>query len=139
MPFVRRTVAVLSSLFLLQLSLLGSGTLCTWHHGAARIDRAGHSMHGMSRISAPEKVVSAAADGRPASPSDSNGPTDHDGCRLPWAPGQCGAMATCGVTATPAAPTVASWIASTASIETVAPALARSGPTFAPELPPPRV
>jgi hypothetical protein len=144
MPFVRRTVAVLSSLFLLQLTLLGSGTLCAMHHGATGIDRAEHSMRGMAGIVAsptpsPESAVLAATDGNSSvSPSDYNGPTDHDGCRLPWAPGQCSSMTTCGVTVAPAALIVALSAPRTASVDIAAPELVRAGPSFAPELPPPR-
>lgn len=144
MPHVRRTVGALSSLFLLQLSLLGSGTLCAMRYGASDAAGPGHSMHVMGdtvagSTSAPEDAMSTIADvGGPVDPPDCHGPINQDGCQLPWAPGQCSSMTTCGITAAPTALIVTSWTAQAMSIEIAAPELVRSGPTFAPELPPPR-
>ena len=144
MPVVRRTVAVLSSLLLLQLTLLGSGTLCAMDHGASGVAGPGHSMHAMGdtvagSTSATGNAMATIVDvGGPVDRSDCNGPTRHDGCQLPWAPGQCSSVTTCGVTAAPTAIIVTSSTARAMSIEIAAPELVRSGPTFAPELPPPR-
>jgi hypothetical protein len=115
MLFVRRTLAVLSSLFLLQLTLLGSDTLCATGRGAIAVGGAGHSMRGMAGMA-----------------------SGHHDCGLPWAPTQCTAMTTCGVAAAPAAPMLASSAAPTTPVQIAAAEAGRSGPSFAPELPPPR-
>lgn len=141
MSFVRRFLAALSGLFLLQLSLLGSGTLCAIHHGAARDDAGVHTMHAMSGMRAglaTRASVSAMHDAdRPMSPADCGGMGEHGGCRLPWAPGRC-SMTACDVSATPAASIVASVTISVMTFELPTPAFFHPGPIFAPELPPPR-
>lgn len=142
MSFVHRSFAALCSLFLLQLSLLGSGTLCTLHHGAARNDDGAHGMRdmsGMSSSAGTRASVSAMFDSdAPMSPADCGGMGNHDGCGLPWAPGQCLSMTACDISAAPAARNVASVMMRAELLELPAPALLHSGPTSAPELPPPR-
>jgi hypothetical protein len=125
-----------------QLTLLGSGTLCAMHQGAARIDSSAHTMHGMQAMSsatttpAPGTAMSEVSG--PASPVDCTGLGEHDGCRLPWAPGQCSTMTACDISATPAS-IVAFATTRGVALTVSLPALIHSGPTFAPELPPPRV
>lgn len=144
MPFVRRSLAALSGIFLLQLTLLGSGTLCAVHVSATENDASARAMHQMVGMSAtesatqPNAVAMTTNASDPTNPVDCNGPRQHGGCRLPFAPGQCSSMTACDVSATPAA--MVARIALTRAIAPAlsAPALAHSGPTFAPELPPPR-
>ena len=140
MPFVRRSLAALSGLFLLQLLLLGSGTLCAMHHAASRDNAdAMHGMSGMSSGPATRASVSAMPQAeRPINPTDCGGMGEHGGCGLPWAPGQCSSMTACDVSATPAASIVASGTVPARAFELPSPALIHSGPIFAPELPPPR-
>ena len=144
MPLVRRSFAALSVLFLLQLMLLGSGTLCATHHGLARTGAQDHAMAmaGTAHQGSPHESALAMADesGSPMSPADcgNGGSGGHDGCRLPFAPGPCSSVTTCDVTATPAAAIGAAAYVQVAALEVPPPALGHSGPTFAPELPPPR-
>ena len=143
MSFVHRSLAALSAVFLLQLSLLGSGTLCAMHHGAARDNADAHAMHGMSGMSsgpATRASVSAVPEAEsPSNPTDCGGMGEHGGCGLPWAPGQCSSMTACDVSATPAASIVASVTMPVMAFELPTPALIHSGPIFATELPTPRV
>lgn len=142
MSLVRRSVAALSGLFLLQLMLLGSGTLCAMHHSLARAGAANHAMELADmahQARAHESAVTTADEPNiPMSPMDCNGSGSHDDCRLPFAPGQCSSVTTCDVSATPAAAIAMPVYAYTAALEVASPAFAHSGPTFAPELPPPR-
>lgn len=142
MSFVRRSFAALSGVLILQLLLLGSGTLSVMHHGRAQTVATKHAMTmagSRAELSSHASAVSNADESHtPMSPAGCNGGVDHDACRLPIAPGQCSFMTACDVSATPAA---AIWIALSvppATVELPSPALAPSGPTFAPELPPPR-
>lgn len=142
MSLVRRAFAALSGLFLLQLMLLGSGTLCAMHHSLASVGAANHAMAlaGVAHQNgAHESVVASAGEpNTPMSPMDCNGSGSHDDCRLPFAPGQCSSVTTCDVSATPAAAIAAPLYAHAVAREPASPAFAHSGPTFAPELPPPR-
>lgn len=137
-----RAVAALSGLFLLQLMLLGSGTLCAMHHGLARAGASNHAMAlaGLAHQTRSHEsaVTSTGEPNTPMSPMDCNGSGSHDDCRLPFAPGQCSSVATCDVSATPAAAIGAPAYARAAALELPSPAFGHSGPTFAPELPPPR-
>lgn len=142
MPLLRRSFAALSGLFLLQLMLLGSGTLCAMHHGLARAGVPNHAM-AMSGLAhqtrAHESLVTKAGESNtPMSPVDCGGSGGHDDCRLPFAPGPCSSATTCDVSATPAAAIGASAYVHVVALELPSPALGHSGPTFAPELPPPR-
>jgi hypothetical protein len=144
---LHRLTAVLSSALLLQLSLLASGSLCRMQgeHGmsaeamAAMGDApANHMSHGAQ----PRPQVSNAAAVSDASPDMSSGACDTGvgkSCDAPWAPAGCASMATC-VTAVSALDAAA---ISTSAIATIAVQVVRSadmplGPTFPPELPPPR-
>jgi len=141
MSFVHRSFAALSGVFLLQLSLLGTGTLCALHPSEARNDAGLHAMHEMAGMrSAVMTLTSVAAISdadAPMSPADCGGMGNQDGCGVPWAPGQCLSMTACAMSATPAARSVES-LTIRDVLELPSPALLHSGPTFAPELPPPR-
>lgn len=142
MPLLHRFVAALSSLLLLQFLALGSGTLCAIQHSMTRASTA-HSMHHMSAAGRSDMSVMASmtvttAAEAPVNPADCNGSGQHDGCGLPFAPGQCSSMTTCAISAMPAVMDVSSADVGTVVLELSSPTLEHSGPTFAPELPPPR-
>lgn len=143
MPLVRRSFAALSGLFLMQLMLLGSGTLCALHHGLAGASAVNHAIaiSGMAHQTGSHEslVTKAGESSTPMSPVDCGGSGGHDDCRLPFAPGQCSSVTTCDVSATPAAAIAAPAYVHVVALELPSPALGHSGPTFAPELPPPRV
>lgn len=142
MSFVRRSFVALTGVFLLQLTLLGSGTLCAVQRGANDDVSAAHATHRMSGMmsSTSSRVsIPTVSDIDGPIKSDCDGPGQHDGCSLPWAPGQCSSMTSCNVSATPVASIEASVTLRTTAQELPAPALILSGPTFAPEIPPPRV
>jgi hypothetical protein len=127
MSLLRRSATVLSGLLLLQLALLGSGTLCAMHRHATHVSPAPHSMHGAT-----------GDDAMRMSPTDSNDKSQTEGCGLPWAPGQCASMTTCTVTVAQVASADVPIAVRAAAVALRAPEMVHSGPTFAPELPPPR-
>jgi hypothetical protein len=145
---LRRVTAVLSSALLLQLSLLASGSLCRMQgdHGMSAQEMAAmtavpgeHMSHGAAHGARTSNAVavSDASSGVPSGACDTNGASKS--CDAPWAPAGCASMATC-VTAVSA---LDATMFSTPAMATVAVRVARSaamplGPTFAPELPPPR-
>lgn len=141
MPFIRRSLATLTGLLLLQLMLLGSGTVCAMHDGAVST-RASHAMHqmpGMSGGTGSHQVVIAAAE----QSNDSTNPTNcgsgrSGGCDLPFPPGQCASMTACHLSANPTSVWVATSMARSLSLALPSPAAGHAGPSFAPELPPPR-
>ena len=147
MSLLRRLTAVLSSVLLLQLMLLGSGAFCTMAGGASHGMGAGAmaSMAGMAGMAGSTAGAglrhAASAAGRHAttvSTATDEQDSGHD-CHQPWVPAGCDSMASCviAVAALPSRALVAVSIpASVAEIRE--PAAARAGPTFAPELPPPR-
>lgn len=142
MSFASRSFATLSGLLLLQLMLLGSGTLCTMHGGEGADGTTGNAMT-MARMahqtsSHGSSVASSDDDNSPMSPADCNRPGDHDGCRLPFAPGQCSSMTACDISATLAETVGMSAYVRTNALAVPSQALTHAGPTFAPELPPPR-
>jgi hypothetical protein len=143
MSVFRRSFAALSGLFLLQLTLLVSGTLCEIHR-VARSDGVAHAMHGMNGVAtmrranrASSSVVTSVAN-VPMSPEGCRDLDGHDGCGLPWAPGQCSTMTTCDVSVAAPASVRTNITTRMVAVALPSPALAESGPTFAPELPPPR-
>jgi hypothetical protein len=139
---IRPSLAVLSGLFLLQLSLQASGTWCAMHRGAGRNGVGMNEkteMPGMSRDVAAHASVSAMLHGdAPTSSGDCGGMGQHNDCGLPSAPGQCQSMTACGVGANPVERTVLAAVTRAVRVDLLSPALLHSGPTFAPELPPPR-
>lgn len=142
MSFVHRSVAALCAIFLLQLSLLGSGTSCAMQQSGVRYDGAARGMDDMTAIlsaAAKHAGVSAVPDeNAPTSAADRGGMGSHDGCDLPWVPGQCASMTPCVMSAVPVVRGATFVPLRAARFELRSPALLHSGPTFAPELPPPR-
>ena len=145
---LHRVTAVLSSALLLQLSLLASGSLCRMQGdhgmsaeamaamGEATANHASHAGAHGARV-ANSAAANDAPSGMPGGTCDTTGASKS--CDAPWAPAGCASMATC-VTAVTALDSPA---ISTSAIATVAVQVVRSadmplGPTFAPELPPPR-
>ena len=115
---IRRIGAALSGILLLQLTLLGSGTLCAMPSGAAATQM--HDMGGMADQQLP-----------PSSHPD-------DGCRFPSSPGQCATMTACSIAAMPVAPVIVALNTRPAIAELPMPADLGSRPATPPELPPPR-
>lgn len=127
---IRRSFAALLALLLMQLMLLGSGTLCAMHH------ERGSSMASDARIAHDHAGHSQLHESHPAPVANETAEQPAPGG--PWSPGHCASMAACDV-----------GTALVPSVETPAPILrvalvvrssaaAPAGPTFAPELPPPR-
>lgn len=141
MDLLRRVVATLTGLLLLQLMLLGSGTACALRHDVARPEAAAHALTRMAhQTSAHKTVVVTSSDSRaPMAPMGCDGTADRDDCRLPFAPRQCSAMTTCDVSAALAATIDPPAHVRTTERELPSVAETHSGPSFAPELPPPRV
>lgn len=141
MRFLRRSFAALFALLLLQLTLLGSGTLCAKHHGVGGSHVDARVANGMTTMSAADLASSSvvmSAGNPPVSPEDCGGLGSHDGCGLPWAPGQCSSMTACDVSLAVPASDVAPIIGPIGTVALLSSMLMASGPTFAPELPPPR-
>ncbi len=145
---LHRLTAVLSSTLLLQLSLRGSGTLCSMHgHETTKTATAhsAHMSHGAHRMAdgvraqAPAAVSPVATDG--ATPTGLPGGCDmsETSCNMPWSPSGCASMSACAIGVSAPAQ-VALAIGSTAapSVELPAAGSLPLGPTYAPELPPPR-
>ena len=137
LSLVHRLTAVLSSALLLQLSLLSSGAPCPMHgHDLAEH---GSSHMGMTHVG----MAAATVMGTGESPVP-NGRCDMNGsgrpCDSPWSSNGCAAMATCvvAVAASPAVMQLATHSFATASPRAPL-ASVPLGPSFAPELPPPRV
>lgn len=137
-PRFRRIAAALSSALLLQLSLLGSGTMCPMRgHGAAPAHAAHQGHHGMRHAiatAAPSVGASAGVPGTPAGTCDVGG-----SCDMPWTPGGCVSMSACAIAiAVPTSALVAAASSSPTNIVAARAAALPLGPTYAPELPPPR-
>lgn len=119
--FVHRAAAVLTSVLMLQLSLLGAGTLCRMHAG-------------------PEKMAAHAGHTMPAGAHHGcDGARTNKSCDTSPTPAGCAAMSSCG------APVAALAVAMEATVtpspnplNAAPPANALLGPEFSPEIPPPR-
>jgi len=141
MSIVRRSLAACSSVLLLNLTLLGSGTLCAAKHGTEHGAVVESAMSGMSSgtmatsSSSTPTVLDAE---HPVTPEDCDAPPQHGGCQLPSAPGQCTSMTTCSTPAALIGATVASEVAQAFTLALPEPLDIHSGPPTAPELPPPR-
>jgi hypothetical protein len=138
-PFMRlatRVIAGVTSLLALQLSLLGTGTLCKTSdgHGASR---RGHD-HNVSVVHQPLADGAVMSHTPPdAAPSHCDATGDDDACGVP-STGRCASMISCSGTLS-----ALSSSAPLVSISDVAedpddPVMAVVELTFAPELPPPR-
>lgn len=141
MRALSRLSAALSGVLLLQLSLLGSGTLCALQHAAGRSDSSAE-MSGMAMgrgaTAVHQAAVIAPTDASKSSDRGCGGRDAADSCGGPWAPGSCTTMSSC---AWSQSTTVMPGL-STANAESGGtlpePKLLQAGPVIAPELPPPR-
>ena len=139
MRTLRRIAAALSSVLLLQLTLLGSGTLC-----AMRGTGGTGKTHDMSAMPGVETQGSAAAASAVSvrTPDRTDVPPmgghSDEGCRLPWVPGPCTSMAVCSMTAMPSAMLVIALDTRPQVADLPMPGDLRSRPAMPPELPPPR-
>ena len=138
----RRFLAALSSALLLQLTLLGGGTLCGMH-GAHEMGTAAMmgSMHdGMQQ---PANASMSAASHTPTVTSTLADDCDTcdatSGCGNPWSPGSCTSMTCCTTAVAARAPSFTDVLSSAAHVRNIPePLSAPIAPSFAPEIPPPR-
>ena len=146
MRFARQSVAALSTVLLLQLSLGGSGTLCALRHASAH-GGAEPSMEGMTGMA---RDTDAAAADHGSTVTEQAGPASQDAesgcpskgesepCHGPWAPGTCASMSSCAWSqGVPFEPTLAS-ADNDSGAAGAEPLMLHTGPAFAPEIPPPR-
>lgn len=145
MRLVHRLSAALSSVLLLQLSLLSSGTLCVLqrHGGHAAMHAGSPAMPGMSATARGAGTVSAVielpatAAGNPTDGCGGHGPDDS--CGGPWATGPCTSMSACAWSQSASVPPVLGAPNGETDVNHPEPRTLRTGPPVAPELPPPRV
>jgi len=140
---LRRLTAALSSVLLLQLSLLGSGTLCALQHsgGHGGTDHASAGMAAMAHGAS--GVGNAAAMEVAATEADTpvNGCDTHalaGSCGGPWSAGTCSSMSSCASSQTATVAPLIAWAARAAAIGMPEPKTLHAAPAPAPELPPPR-
>ena len=141
-PFSRRFLAALLSVFLLQLTLLGSGTLCGMR-GARSLSASAMkgSMHDGMQHAVTTALPSAAAASPALTPVSTDGCDtfgDTSTCGNPWSTGSCTSMANCAVAVTTSASLVLDLWVNVHVRQIAEPLSAPLGPSFAPELPPPR-
>ena len=138
----RRFLAALSSAFLLQLTLLGGGTLCGMR-GAQAMGAAvlTESMHDGMQPAAANASMSAASQ----TPTVTSAPTGScntcdatSSCGNPWSPGSCTSMTCCTVAVSARAQVFMDVLSSAPARLVPEPLSAPIGPSFAPEIPPPR-
>lgn len=146
MRLARQLVAAVSTVLLLQSSMQGSGTLCAlWHtgvhHGAVS---SMEGMTGMAGEAAAPVVGHAVTDvNRGGLASEENAPGcptrgESQPCHGPWAPGTCASMSSCAWSqGIPFEATLAS-VGIDPGAAGLEPLTLHSGPTFAPDIPPPR-
>ena len=137
MPLRRRFAAALSSLFLLQLTLLGSGSACALRdHGMTQASGTMTAMaeHGASPASSGALALSESTD--PGAPRKGCG--TGESCQSPWMPRHCATMTSCATSVVVQASTIAVSAVARVSVGVPASVGHRLGPVFAPEPPPPR-
>jgi hypothetical protein len=144
MRLVRRLSAALSSVLLLQLSLLSSGTLCELQHpsGHAAMRAGSLVMPEMSPAAAGMTTVSSAME-QPANAAENQtdgcgGQGAGDSCGGPWATGPCTSMSACAWSQSATAPPALGAPNGETSVNHSEPRTLHAGPVVAPELPPPR-
>lgn len=129
----RRFTAALSSILVLQLSLLGTGTLCLSHvrPGAAH-HVMGQVMPGMHEQGPVGVSVAQAAD--PAARGGCGNQGADTSCGLP-----CASMSSCSAGVSAPAPTMVANFNQSSSLDLPEPLSTKLGHVIAPDLPPPRV
>lgn len=139
MRITRRIATATLGVFLLQLSLLGSGTLCP-----PTLDQRAKSLTPSHEMPMPgmsdTKTLTVARDAdESGTPKDcDHHSTDDDCCRNPSARSTCSSMAMCTIAMTVPAIAVGSYASRMIPVELPEPALANSEWATAPEAPPPR-
>jgi len=141
MRLVRRLSAALSGVLLLQLSLLGSGTLCALQ-GPSAPAAAPPAMTGMTHgaggnVTA-STVMEQSADALEDPANGCGGPGRAHSCDGPWATGRCTSMSSCASSQPATVTSVFAWVRGDISIDLPEPRSLLAGPVVAPELPPPR-
>ena len=141
---LRRVTALLVSLLLVQLTLVGTGgfeSRCAAHEAEAAMQgaSAGASHAAVADDGMPPADNAAATSGDEEQCSECHSAADHVPCSVPSAPGSCAQMTSCAAAIVldlgPAPESVATW--SSAQV-VVAPDALLPGPAPAPEPPPPR-
>jgi hypothetical protein len=143
MAVLRRLTAALSSVLLLQLSLLGSGTLCALQHPGGHGEK-DHASTGMAAMmhAAPGPVVMAGMESlagtsdTPAGGCDGQAPAG--ACHGPWAAGTCTSMSSCASSQSATVAPLLAWAGRTLDLSLPEPSALHAAPAEAPELPPPR-
>lgn len=140
MRLLRRLTAAFVTVLLLQLTLLGSGTLCDMQDGRAMAGAGAMAGHAMDAMSSMPGMHDAPAPAGPRAPEDCGGAGggSRDDCRLPWSSGQCTSMTSCAAIVVPVAAIAAQPVTARVALRIAEPARIHSGPALAPELPPPR-
>jgi hypothetical protein len=143
MKLLRRFTAALSSILLLQLSLLGSGTLCALQHSGAH-GATDHASVGMAAMAhGASGVGNAAAMDVAATEADTpvNGCDTYalaGSCGGPWSGGTCSSMSSCASSQTVTVAPLLAWVPRAAATVPPEPGTLHAAPAPAPELPPPR-
>lgn len=140
---LRRCSAALAALLLLQLSLLGSGTLCALQETQETASVRGTGMAGMPGMAAHQAASpSSAQHGSGAEhcsvPSSCDATRGTPDCGLPWSPAVCSAMTTCATVVAPSVVALTILDRAVPAADLPEPLQLRTGPADAPELPPPR-
>ena len=138
---LRRFSAALAALLLLQLSLLGSGTLRAPHEMFRTSAASAHAMPpmpGMVEHQSGGATRAQQGDGTPSAPAGCDAKGGSHDCGLPWSSGACATMTACATATALPSVTVAFDREGARNTELPDPALLRTGPATAPELPPPR-
>jgi hypothetical protein len=145
MRVLHRLTAAFTTVLLLQLTLSGSGTLCTVQGGVTPAGMAGmarmagtHETHRANPAAGSASSRSQSPSSDPAAPQSCDGARVGGGCGQPWAPGQCIGMTTCAALAAPTNAVVVRVTLFASAPALPEPAGIVSGPAVAPELPPPR-
>ena len=143
MTLLRRFSAALFGALFLQLTLLGSGTLRAESASAARgVQVSAHQAMGTGAHGMSSTARAAASESTPANGPDMPMGCDMSGsgadCHQPLSPGLCLSAATCTAAVIPAVVASLPSPAAPDPAELPEPAYVRSGPSSAPELPPPR-
>lgn len=137
MPLPPRVTALLVSLLLAQLTLVGTAAPCGVHDPSEHPGEPGGGPATHPVMTGTGTGVQGAATGSGCSPCEA--PADHSApCDFPWSPGLCSTMLSCAVAMTAVAPVAPMPPAPGDAHGGAAGAVAPPNPTSAPELPPPR-
>lgn len=138
MRILKRLTAALSSVLLLQLTLLEGGTVCVMHGNArAVVAGAAAPMPGMAHGGASRATIGDSR--QPAAQTNGcDAGAASRSCPAPPNPAGCASMMTCAVAAVPPNGDPSALTSTRIAAVLSAPRSARVNPVFAPEPPPPR-